>query len=478
MTHMQYYHSEDPTLNVGDPMPYWHDGVFHLFYLIDKNHHAELGGLGGHQWAHASSTDLVNWEHHPLAIPLGEKGKDLDWTSICTGAVFEHEGTFYAFYATRIVEDDGTRRGEAVCLSTSADCTNFTKSPNNHILYPPEGFLPNDYRDPFVFQDDDGVFHMLVTASQEIGHRLQRGALAHLTSNDLAEWTLQKPFLVTGFPMAPECPDYFKWGDWYYLTFLHHGQLRYRMSRDPFGPWECPAVDTIDGMYNAAAKTAQFGENRRLAVGFVRSNFENRDDSHSTYAGNAVFRELYQLPDGQLRSTFPPEMMPACGESLPLAPAEKSGSMDAGPGCIRLLAEEEGCALADTGVKLANGRITCTIATGNAPSSFGFGVRCSEDFNTGYEIRFRPHEKTVLIRNVQKGMMMDDDRPMASLFGVDGLDGTVTVDIVLHDDIIDLCVNGERCLIARYPEWTETGVLVFCENGSAEFGDGKVRERV
>ena len=66
---MQYFKPEGDSF-VGDCMPFFHDGVFHLYYLLDRGHHRERGGLGGHQWAHASSRDLVHWEHHPLAIGI------------------------------------------------------------------------------------------------------------------------------------------------------------------------------------------------------------------------------------------------------------------------------------------------------------------------------------------------------------------------------------------------------------------------
>ena len=31
---------------VGDCRPFWHDGVFHLYWLLDEQHHQTLGGLG------------------------------------------------------------------------------------------------------------------------------------------------------------------------------------------------------------------------------------------------------------------------------------------------------------------------------------------------------------------------------------------------------------------------------------------------
>ena len=473
---MQYYSPEDPDLHVGDTMPWWHEGVFHFFWLLDRGHHAELGGLGGHQWAHSSSRDLVTWEQHPLAVPLGERGKDVDWTSICTGSVIEHEGTFYAFYATRLIAEDGAR-SEAVCLATGADCIHFEKSPENPILHPPKGFTPGAFRDPMVFRDDDGVFHMLVTAELATGHRFGRGCLAHLTSPDLKEWTNRGPFLATGFPDPAECPDWFRCGDWYYLTFLHHGQLRYRMSRKPLGPWRKPKVDTFDGPFNAAIKTAAFGEDRRLAVGFLRWNDGGRDDGGPRYAGNAVFREVIQLPDGELRTAFPPEMMPRQGESMPLRPTSLSGDMTVEGSSVRLVAES-GCALADTGVEVGNGRITCTISASGPGVEFGIGVRCADGFHEGYEVRFRPAERSVLIRNVRKPMVMAEDGPMASLRGVEGLSGPFTVDLVLHDDIVDLCVNGERCLVARYPEWSRRKLMLFVNDGAVAFRDVAITPEV
>ena len=74
---MQYF-KPDNDFFVGDCMPFYHAGTFRLFYLLDENHHGALGGLGGHQWAQASSRDLVRWDHHPLAIPLTTRNPRLE----------------------------------------------------------------------------------------------------------------------------------------------------------------------------------------------------------------------------------------------------------------------------------------------------------------------------------------------------------------------------------------------------------------
>ena len=46
---------------------FW-EGRFHLFYIFqdpDLPH-------GGHCWGHASSTDLIQWDHHPTALRAEE----------------------------------------------------------------------------------------------------------------------------------------------------------------------------------------------------------------------------------------------------------------------------------------------------------------------------------------------------------------------------------------------------------------------
>ncbi len=139
-TIVQYFKPEAANQFVGDCMPFFHDGTFHLFYLLDEDHHRARKGFGGHQWAHVSSTDLILWQHHPLAIAVGDEG-DYDYLSICTGSVFYHAGIFYGFYATRRVDEAGSR-GEHLCRARSTDGIQFTKDPANPIVSPGGGRTP------------------------------------------------------------------------------------------------------------------------------------------------------------------------------------------------------------------------------------------------------------------------------------------------------------------------------------------------
>jgi hypothetical protein len=289
---MQYWRPENQFF-VGDTLPYFHDGVFHFFYLQDRGHHSAKGGQGAHQWAQTTSTDLVHWQRQPLAIPISAPYEG----SICTGSVFYWDGTWYGYYATRAIG-----RGEEMSLATSQDGVHFTKTqPNPFLVHGPR--FGHGFRDPHVFRDPEtGLFHLIV-ATMLVAEN--RGALAQYTSPDLKTWTEVDPLLVEGHEV-PECPDYFEWNGRYYLIFSFGGVARYRIADHPLGPWRKPAAELLDGPASRVMKTAAFTGNRRIGTAFV---------TPMGYAGWAVFRELVQNADGTLGCRFVPEMMPALGEA-------------------------------------------------------------------------------------------------------------------------------------------------------------------
>ena len=76
-------------------------------------------------------------------------------------------------------------------------------------------------------------------------------------------------------------------------------------------PWVRPAVDTFDGTMARVLKTAAFTGDRRIGVAFLGTRQDDRDSGRLQYAGNAVFREIVQQPDGTLRTCWPAEMVPS-----------------------------------------------------------------------------------------------------------------------------------------------------------------------
>ncbi len=437
-------------------MPFFHDGTFHLFYLLDENHHQGKNGLGGHQWAHASSTDLVHWSHHPLAIAIDE-----DWEcSICTGSVFYHDGTYYAYYATRMPD-----WSEALSLATSADGITFTKTAPNPFAAPPQGYSRH-YRDPFVFQDDRrGSFHMLVTAALT-GPTLpqSQGCLAHLVSNDLRTWEITDPFLVPGYMDPPECSDYFYWNGWYYLLFSNSGITRYRISRTPFGPWLKPQVDTFDGALARVLKSAPFTGDRRIGVAYLPTREHEHDTGAPLYAGNAVFREFIQHEDGSLGARFPPEMLPAEDHAVRVPFEALTAGVTAHDQRLEIEAPEGFGAAMLRDVPM-HARITGRVRPGGSAAVFGLLLRGSGLYENGYELRFLPDLERVEIQD-------------QSITCVKGLMEPFSFDVIMQDDIIDICIDQRRCLINRCPELKGERLFFFCQNGHVVFESIEIKALV
>ncbi|MDO5309280.1 MAG: LamG-like jellyroll fold domain-containing protein [Planctomycetia bacterium] len=291
---MQYW-TPPNNFGVGDCMPFYADGVFHFLYLLDKNRHGAKNGLGAHQWIQATSRDLKEWTHCPFVLAIDDQNEG----SICTGSVFYHDGEYIAYYANRAVDyttPDGQTHSTYGVLyqARSSDGIHFQKDERPLFL------LPDGYgfgtRDPVVFQDpDDGTFHLFATTSYR-----GKGCWAHAVSPDLKTWTLVDP-IYTHRLGEPECPDWFHWGDYYYVI-ANHLNGYYKRSKSPLGPYESPASPDVlmNGRVNVP-KTAPFGDGRRIICGWTRER---------GFGGSAVFHELIQFPDGTLGEKFVPEMKP------------------------------------------------------------------------------------------------------------------------------------------------------------------------
>jgi sucrose-6-phosphate hydrolase SacC (GH32 family) len=461
---LQYFKPEDPYF-VGDCMPFFLDGIFHFYYLRDENHHHGKNGLGGHQWAHASSRDLIHWEHHPMAISITEDRE----ASICTGSVFYHDGVYRGYYATRMM--DGK---EHLSVAVSSDGITFQKTEPNPFASPETGYVPGPYRDPCVFLDErSGLFHLIATACLEKPDLDGRGGcLAQLVSTDLKNWKLIEPFYVPGCRAVPECPDHFEWNGWHYLVFSIDGIARYRMSRDPLGPWARPKADTFCGPMERVMKTAAFTGNRRIGVAFLPTLDGNKDSGGWQYAGNAVFHEIVQNPDGTLGSKFPEEMTPATGDPISLEFVALSPNVSGDSSHIQAKLSPGMNAAALQGCP-KNARIAFTAKAASNTAAFGVCLRGSGKYEQGYELRFTPYERKVDLRRADAGSCFDNAGH--ALTDVQGLDGEIKVDIYLVNDIIDVCVNNQRCMANRFMDFNGDRLFFFAQDGGAEFSDITVK---
>ena len=196
---------------------------------------------------------------------------------------------------------------EAVMHATSKDLFHWEKHPEDTFFAPNERYESNDWRDPFVFRMEDGKYGMLLAARSLQGGMRHRGETALCTSDDGVHWHVREPFWSPGLYYTHECPDYFKIGEWYYLVFSEFSQdkvTRYRMSRNPYGPWIAPKDDRSDGCAYYAAKTAGDDQDRYL-FGWIATREGTTDAGDWQWGGCLVVHRLVQREDGTLGTEVP-----------------------------------------------------------------------------------------------------------------------------------------------------------------------------
>ncbi|MCM1068077.1 MAG: DUF4980 domain-containing protein [Muribaculaceae bacterium] len=169
---------------------FYKDGVWHLFYQYNP-----YGSKWQNMtWGHSSSTDLINWEHHPLAIEPNGLG------SVFSGSCVVDKNNTAGFGTDAVVAlytSAGMSQMQSMAYSTDGGA-NFTVYPGNPILT-----LESEARDPNMFFNEAiGEWNML------LAHPLDHEMLI-FTSPDLRTWTLQSSF-GKGLGAQDgvwECPD-------------------------------------------------------------------------------------------------------------------------------------------------------------------------------------------------------------------------------------------------------------------------------
>jgi len=443
---LQYFKPKG-NLFVGDCMPFWHNDTYYFYWLLDSAHHASLNGLGGHQWALSTTSDLKTWKQHPIVLGIDEAWEK----SICTGSVVYYKNKFYAFYATRLLDKEG-KVNEQLSYAISNDGIHFDKQKPNPFYTSAPGYSKRDFRDPKVFVDEKtGEFHLLVSSWQEnpaMAHA--GGALVHLTSKDLKNWDVLDPIL-TGQPSVPECSDYFFWKGWYYLVYSNNSETYYVKSKRPYGPWEEPRYQALNESWVNVVKTASFKEDRRIAAAWIPSRRDNKDSNSEVFGGNAIFREVIQQADGTLDTKFPDEMVPATAGAM-AAPIL--------PDLLATLNGTDGLTInAPNGVgsahinKIPNKcRITMEISPEGPLEEYGFYLRADGKADQGYRANFSPNNRIVSLGDTD-------------IKAVEGLDKTIKIDFILDDDIIDLSIDNRRCIVNRCIEQKGDVLWLYAKHG-------------
>lgn len=151
----------------GDFIPFYSNGQFYLFYLQDWRDRARFGE--GTPWYLITTKDFIHFAEHGEMLARG--GHDQQDLYVFTGSVTKGEGRYHIFYTGHnpYLRKAG-KPEQGVMHAVSDDLLHWKKVPQDTFFSPGGIYEQNDWRDPFVFWNEDAKeYWMLLCARLKTG---------------------------------------------------------------------------------------------------------------------------------------------------------------------------------------------------------------------------------------------------------------------------------------------------------------------
>jgi len=201
--HRPQFHFSPKEQWMNDPngMVYY-DGEYHLFY----QYYPDSTVWGPMHWGHAVSTDLVHWQHLPIALYPDSLGYIFSGSAVVDR---ENKSGFGSVDSPALVaiftyhHPETAVQSQAIAYSMDRG-RSWTKYDGNPVL-PNTGI--KDFRDPKVFwHDESDQWVMVLAEGQQVGL---------YGSPDLKSWVFLSKFGASDGSHAGvwECPDLFRLSD-------------------------------------------------------------------------------------------------------------------------------------------------------------------------------------------------------------------------------------------------------------------------
>lgn len=475
--------------HVGDPMPFY-DPVakdFKVLYLQDyrPNPAATYHPIWG-----VSTSDAASYVSLGELIPCGSA--DEQDAAIGTGCTVYNsaDGKYYTFYTGNKYLPTSEESGQVIMLATSEDFKTWKKDRSLYIKGEDYGYSKNDFRDPFVFAGDDGLWHMIVATTKS-----GKGWLIEFTSSNLTDWTFVGDFMMMVWDRFYECPDIFKMGDWWYMVYSEkHSAIRkvqYFKGRtleelkastandSPVWPDDHEGYLDSRGFY--AGKTASDGTNRYI-WGWcpTRAGEDNTavgaSPAEPEWAGSLVAHKVIQNSDG----------------SLTLGPVDAIDAKYSVPAEAKAMEQSaSGVSVSGGSYAMSGGsyvlfsrlgyenKISFTVTTSGDTDKFGLSLVRGSDSNVYYSIVVNPESAD------RRKINFEQEGPSGIGF-IEGIDGNLfsapadrTYDITVYTDnsVCVVYVNGAQAYTNRIYGIAKNPWSINCYDGSITVSNVSVMQQ-
>lgn len=462
---------------VGDLIPFQKDGEFWLFYL----HEVRSDPKPGTSWNLVTTKDLIQFQDHGMSLAHGT-ADDPDFNAYTGSIAVDETGVHHLFYTGQNPGNLGADGAplQLVMHATSTDgMKTWTKHPEL-TFGAPEGYETGDWRDPFVFRDEEaGRWRMLLAARHAEGPERRRGVIAQCVSSDLMNWKHAEPFWDPRRYITHECPDVFAWGDWWYMVYSEFSEsftTRYRMAKSPDGPWTVPDLDSIDGRAFYASKTAE-RDGRRFFFGWIASKENARDDGPWQWAGTMSVLEASQNPDGTLAFSFPDELVESFWDRVP---AELDREL---PATLTVPDGYEAILTRNNVPRQFYARAVLQIEAGT--TECGLLLRSSADGDRSYIIRLEPKRGRMVFDRWPRNITGDAQWHVSGdvPFDIelerpcDLSAGEHTLEVVVDADLCVAVLDRQVALSTRIYDLADGLLGVFAGEGTVTVTELEIRQR-
>ncbi|RKJ40794.1 glycoside hydrolase [Acutalibacter sp. 1XD8-33] len=454
---------------VGDVIPFYDNGQFKPFYLRGNRGYFGEDSFGG--WTMLTTQDHLHFTETPTGIRGG------------TGSVLLVDGVYHLFYCT--FKQNPKR--ETICHAISRDLKAWEPIPEDSFTADGKTYQLTDWRDPFVFWNEEAGEWWMLVAAKETGKTARTGCTALCASKDLHSWEYRPPFYAPHMHMsAHECPDLFKMGDWYYLIYSQYTdrfQTYYRMSKSLCGPWIAPARDSFDTRCFYAAKSGTDGKDRYLYGWNPTRHYNNwgfnppihtgYDYNSFDWGGAMIVHRLVQNPDGTLAVTVPesvdsalqiPNSIPMQPQNGPWTTGEDWAKTDNPCGYSSLLLENRVPDLC---------KLEMDLVFSETIREIGVAVQVDEQFGVGYYLSLMPHKGRL---EWKSGLRMYDEGGWTFPYDVEmerpielAPNQPHKLRIFVQDTILLAYLDDQVALNTRMFDYSRQRFGLYASDGQAEF---------
>ncbi len=302
--------------SVGDPLPFYDpvEKEYKILYLhnFEQNMEETFHPLWG-----VRTTDCATYTPMGEVLPTGRAGEQD--AALGTGCIVydEQEKLYYIYYTGERYKPASDEDRQVVMRATSPDFKTWTKDPLFRLRGGDYGYSTLNFRDPFIWKMEDGWHMIVATKPMAAGSRTEDkdGCFAEFTSPDLKTWSHAGKFTKMIWDRFLECPNVFKMGDWWYLTYSDMSSFERRVHylkghtidelKAATNPtWPDSKEGALDGRAFYAGNTASDGTDRYM-WGWCperrgRDNTDISPDAEPKWGGTLVVHRLMQREDGTL----------------------------------------------------------------------------------------------------------------------------------------------------------------------------------